>query len=344
MGDYENCCIKKSVLFSIIVPVYKVERYLDVCINSILEQTYTNFELILVDDGSPDKCGEMCDLYSHKNGKIRVIHRENGGLSAARNSGLKEAVGEYIIFVDSDDMLHPQLLELSADEIERNGADIVAFRFQEVCDEDRDSKRDISPPISYKTVSAKQVKRDFYGFFPDVLSISAWSRVYKRKLFETMRFKEGIIYEDLQILPTLLDACDRISYTDTPLYYYRQTPNSIIRSDFSVKQFDMLWIEKNSIIPFIDKNATRENVNKAYDSYIDNYVYMHFMKYHKHLKGNPLDLSFALLYKRLVLCRWRKYMCSGGRRAIVSLLSLISIRWAYWFAKRCCKTMFAYLH
>ena len=330
-------------LVSVIVPVYKVEKYLDACVKSVLNQTYQDWELILVDDGSPDKCGEICDQYARVDARVRVVHQKNGGVSAARNAGLDVATGEHVVFLDSDDMIHPQLLQLSIDELKKSNTDIAAYRFLEVCEEDRNSAKEIPHNICFKTESIKQVKQDFYKFFPDILSISAGSRVYNKKIFATHRFKKGIIYEDMHILPMILDACDKISYTDTPLYYYRQSANSIIRSDFSMKQFDMLLVEKNSLIPFVEKNASKENVNKAYDSYIDNYVYMHFMKYHNHLKGKPLDISCALLYKRLVLCRWRKYMCSGGRQAVLSLLSLVSIKWAYWFAKRYCATMFAYL-
>ena len=330
-------------LVSVIVPVYNVEKHLKSCVESVLCQTHTEVELILVDDGSPDKCGEICDQYAHTDPRVRVIHQKNSGLSAARNAGLDVATGTYIVFLDSDDMIHPQLLRLCVDTFKKSNADMVAYKYQEVSEEDRIYTKDLPSNIIFKTASANQVKQYFYDFFPDILSISAWARVYKKEIFANNRFNVGIIYEDMQILPSVLCACDEICYTNAPLYYYRQTANSIIRSNFSIKQFDMLYVEKNSLIPFIEENASKDSINKVYDSYIDNYIYLHFMKYENQIKEKTLNISYAFLYKKLVLVRWKNRLCSGGRLAILSLLSLVSIKWAFLFARKHCSIMFPYL-
>ena len=119
-------------MISIVVPVYKVEKYLNRCVDSILNQTYTDFECILVDDGSPDKCGQICDEYAELDKRIRVIHKENGGLSDARNVGIDAAKGEYILFVDSDDWIHPQLIELTLKIIIKEKADVVSYDYKKV--------------------------------------------------------------------------------------------------------------------------------------------------------------------------------------------------------------------
>lgn len=332
-------------LVSVIVPVYKVEKYLNACVESVLRQTYKELELILVDDGSPDRCGEICDQYASIDARIRVIHQKNSGPSAARNAGLDIATGAYIAFLDSDDMLPPQAIEILLNELVNNHLDMVSGYYEEMDATVQSPATDQESNTIFQIIQTEQIKRHFFDYFPHLIPVSVWGKMFKREIIAHTRFNTRATFaEDYEFLLTILDSCTFVGYTTASLHYYRQTANSLIHAPFSVRNFDILIVDKTTIIPFIEKYATRENVNKAYDSYIDNYVYMHFMKYHNRLKGKPLDLSFALLYKRLVLCRWRKYMCSGGRRAIVSLLSLISIRWAYWFAKRYCKTMFAYLH
>lgn len=215
---------------SIVVPVYKVENLLKRCVDSILCQTYQDFELILVDDGSPDGSGLICDSYAHADSRIRVIHKENGGLSSARNVGIEIAQGKYLCFVDSDDLIHDRMLELLRNALLEHNADIASTRYI---------------PFSTETVqlqaagnirSSLLTRQDFMdNLYPENferIGISAWGKLYCRHLFDKLRYPEGKIYEDLHIYLSLLQKCQRIAVLDQPLYYYYLGNVSITKSSY----------------------------------------------------------------------------------------------------------------
>ena len=225
---------------SVIVPVYKVEPYLRQCVESIMNQTYSYLEIILVDDGSPDNCGAICDEYARKDSRIRVIHKENGGLSDARNAGLDIAAGDYIGFVDSDDWIEPQMYEKLLELLLKYGADMA---FGGVADD------------VVSDGKAQTVKVSDYGnapFSEDKLSAmcqyfqgswAAWDKLYRRKLFDGIRFPVGEINEDEAIVLRLLDRCERVCYTNKVCYHYLKHTdgNSITSSAFSAKKLD--WVK-----------------------------------------------------------------------------------------------------
>ncbi len=173
---------------SIIVPVYKVEKYIHQCIDSILKQTFTDIELILVDDGSPDSCGKICDEYAVKDRRVKVIHKENGGLSDARNTGVKCAKGEYISFVDSDDWIAPNALEEALWQMLKNEVDMLKFGFIKT-----DGRKS-------KTVTFKENKifdKDLFGkYFDGVLWTIAWGTLYKAELAKKVLFPEKISHKE----------------------------------------------------------------------------------------------------------------------------------------------------
>lgn len=216
---------------TVIVPVYKVEPYLRRCIDSILIQTYTDFELILVDDGSPDACPEICDEYAQKDERIRVIHRENGGLSAARNSGLDAAKGEYIVFVDSDDWVHPEYLEYLYCAVLEHGVQLSACKF-----------------IKTGTVIESEQMQytcnvwDGLTWFKEnhVNGIVAWGKLYHRSLFQSIRYPVGKIHEDEFTTYKLLYLAGDIAVVDCKLYYYYINENSIMNSSYSVRRLARL--------------------------------------------------------------------------------------------------------
>ncbi len=229
---------------SIIVPVYKVEKYLDRCIGSILAQTYTDFELILVDDGSPDSCPAMCDAWAEKDARIRVVHKENGGLSSARNAGLDLMKGNYVTFIDSDDAVHPQMLEILLSTAIENDSQITFSDFESFFSDGLpQSARDrIENPetISYSTEN--NISRDLFVNFPN----SAWMKLYSKSVFQKLRFKEGLIYEDLHLKPYILlePSVKKITHCIASLYYYYKNPKtpSIIQSNFSEeKMFSAIY-------------------------------------------------------------------------------------------------------
>ena len=179
------------------MPVYKVEKYLKRCIESILSQTHSDYELILVDDGSPDSCGDICDEYAAIDKRITVIHKENGGLSSARNAGLEIAQGDYIGFVDSDDEIAPRCYEALLYYLETDGSDIVTYNQNAIPDTDK-----------WKTIGENRivvdsdtVLREFAEKYYYLIGDTVMTKLYRKEIFSNLRFKEGIIYEDTAILP-----------------------------------------------------------------------------------------------------------------------------------------------
>lgn len=224
-------------MISVIVPVYNVERYLCECIDSILGQTYTDFELILVDDGSPDSCGEICDAYAEKDSRIRVIHQENGGLSAARNAGLDMAQGAYVTFVDSDDIVHPDYLRCLAEGLWENQSDIAIARFLRFAE--------TVPAYAGAVKSVKQVRsgreicRELFGEDGVTYTI-ACGKLYKTALFEGIRYPVGKIHEDEATTYKLLYKAKLVAVLGDELYFYRQNANGIMGAPFSVKRYQAL--------------------------------------------------------------------------------------------------------
>jgi len=211
-------------LVSVIIPIYKVEPYLIRCLDSILNQTYKNIEIILVDDGSPDNCPQICDEYAAKDNRIIVIHQENGGLSAARNTGLDIAKGEYISFVDSDDWVHLQYIEVLLTSALKENADIIIgnhIRVNNSLIQHEDKYLNIK---SYRSLDALNI---LIYKAPDSFVVS-WSKLYKKELFNNVRFPLKQIHEDEFTTYQLFFYSKKISYTSKTLYYYFQRPDSIM--------------------------------------------------------------------------------------------------------------------
>ena len=223
---------------SIIVPVYEVEKYLKRCVDSILCQTFCDIEVILVDDGSSDNCGFICDEYAKQDKRVKVIHKQNGGLSSARNAGLDIATGDYIGFVDSDDWIHPQMYEYLYNCALKYNLDIMTCCFEktELCNlENCSMHNDFCVAEQYNSKEFLDTLNldKFYQFSPSVCS-----KLYKKEIFKDLRFIEGKIFEDTIIMiPTLLRA-HKIGYTDKILYYYfSNRQGSIMNRNFGPKYF-----------------------------------------------------------------------------------------------------------
>lgn len=220
---------------SIIVPVYKVEKYLRKCIDSILSQTFEDFELILVDDGSPDKCGEICDEYARKDARIRVIHKENGGLSDARNKGIDEAKGEYIGFVDSDDYIADDMYETLYEDIIKGDAEVS------VCGVYNCYNNVVKVECGHEyhaVVDNKEaVRMVLEGKF---FSVPACNKLYKKSCFNNIKFPKGKTSEDAFIVPTILSYCKKVSVNTLPKYYYVHREDSITSAKFKNNDFDVI--------------------------------------------------------------------------------------------------------
>ncbi len=226
-------------LITVVVPIYKVEQYIDRCIKSIVNQTYSNLEIILVDDGSPDKCPKMCDNWAKKDNRIKVIHKENGGLSDARNAGIDIAKGEYITFIDSDDYIDDDYVEFLYNMIREDKTDLS------IC----------SHTVIYETgkIIKKETKvRDIlssedvlYQILYDCgIDLSAWAKLYSIKLFKNVRYPKGRVFEDAATTYKLIDQCNKISVGSFSKYNYIIRKDSISNNKFSIKKMDLITSTK----------------------------------------------------------------------------------------------------
>lgn len=221
----------KNGLLSIVVPVYKVERYLDRCMESLVNQTYRNLEIILVDDGSPDRCPEICDAWAEKDPRIRVIHKPNGGLSDARNAGMRIATGELLAFVDSDDYVDLSMYETMISAMERTGAEVA-------CCGRYIATEDTATPAHTldreQLFTGKEAVREL--LIGGNVEEATWDKVYWRELFENLEFPVGENNEDIVVIPRLLVKASCVVHVGLPMYYYCQNAGSITKSAYSEKK------------------------------------------------------------------------------------------------------------
>lgn len=219
-------------LLSIIVPVYNVEAFLPICVDSILAQTYTNIEVILVDDGSPDNCGKICDDYANKDNRITVIHKENGGLSDARNAGIEIANGEYIWFVDSDDYILFDCLNVLISEISDNSLDLLSFNFQKITPEGVKIQTNINYGSRSRIINGVKLLNSY-----TVIS-NAWMYIFSKKIIDkyNLRFIKGIYHEDEAFTTVYISYVERYKHLDDIVYGYLVRSDSIMNtSDYSKK-------------------------------------------------------------------------------------------------------------
>lgn len=220
---------------SVIVPVYNVEKYLKECIESILSQTYKDFELILVDDGSTDSSGKICDYYMGKDDRIKVLHKKNGGLSSARNAGINIAVGEYVSFVDSDDYILEDFLKKLYEKSKCSRADICECTFYYLKGRKLIQSRKFDVKELIKTEAIERLFAPPYQSF-----VNTWNKLYKRALFQEILFPEGKLHEDEFTTYKLLYEANKVAYLNECLYVYRIRNNSITTAKFSTKRADVL--------------------------------------------------------------------------------------------------------
>ena len=245
---------------SVIVPVYNVEQYLPKCVESLLDQDLSPeaYEIILVDDGSPDRCGEICDAYAARCSHIKVIHRENGGISAARNTGIEEAQGRYIQFVDSDDFLEPNVLKVLVEKMEHDQLDILRFNYQNV-----NNRYEVIEPnkVSKPFVDYRDEVCNGISFLTERLGFACYACQFmiRRELLYGCRFKEGVCFEDTEWAPRLLMQAARVTSTDLMVYNYLMRIGSISRNKDEAKKKTVI----NDKLSLID--ALKEQMSAAND-------------------------------------------------------------------------------
>lgn len=228
---------------SVIVPIYRVEKFLPQCIESVLNQTFTDFELILVDDGSPDRCPEICDETAKRDARVRVIHQANAGLSAARNAGIEVAHGAWLSFVDSDDYIAPQFYEKLYQTAQRTDADCVMCSVQNV-DESGKPIDSALMRVADEVKTGREVLRKI-GRDDVTPYLTAWNKLYRRKLFNTLRYPAGRQNEDVFVFAELFCQVQRAACVAEPLYFYRKRIDSIMNSAVTLRNLDEMWAYVN---------------------------------------------------------------------------------------------------
>ena len=266
---------------SVIVPVYKVEKYLDRCVKSILAQTYTDFELILVDDGSPDACPQMCDDYEKQDRRIHVIHQKNGGLSAARNAGLDwlyaNSQSQWITFIDSDDWVHPTYLESLLDAVKEFNSQVSMCQLL------------VTENYQIQDISDMKRKAELWNIetaheTEELDPNSSCARLYHRNLFQEIRFPVGKLHEDRFTTYKLLFQSKQIPVISAPLYYYYVNTEGIVHGNWNLRKLDDLEATEQQLKFFKENGWIRTYIYTLRD-YIHLLVYsLRNMKNHKEFK------------------------------------------------------------
>ena len=246
-------------MVSIIVPVYNVKRYLPACIESVLGQTYSDWELLLVDDGSTDGSGKLCDEYADLDNRVRVFHKENGGVSSARNLALDNMTGAFCIMLDSDDLIHPSLLEDSLKIIHETQTDAVIYGYEKV-DENftLEQNQRKNETCSIEVLSTNEV-------VPEILlgqkfRMMACNKLYKKELWEGIRYPLGRKYgDDTSVTYRLMSRCKKVAFTSTKYYYYRDRPNSALHTVISEDNLQLFDTYSEMLSFFHEKNPIFNN-------------------------------------------------------------------------------------
>ena len=244
-------------LITIVIPIYNVEKYLHDCLKSVINQTYNNLQIILVDDGSPDNCPKICDEYKNKDSRIEVIHKKNGGLSDARNAGLEKAKGRYICFIDSDDFINCKYIEKLYDLITKNNADMAVSNFKRVQDFKEEYLEKKEENATEEIYTGKQMIENIYSRKLYVQSTVAWNKMYKTELFKDIKFPYGKLHEDEFTTYKLYYICSKVVMTSEILYYYRYVPNSIMNKKFNKKRLDGISALEERLTFFKDKKEEK---------------------------------------------------------------------------------------
>ena len=288
---------------SVIVPVYKCEQYIHRCVNSILNQTFSDFELILVDDGSPDNCGEICEEYAKKDFRVKVIHQVNGGQAAARNNGVKEAQGEWLHFVDSDDMIHPKTLEILYKTAIDNDVKLSmcsAFQGENIPD---DFSKNFDVTANILNMDEENIfhlcKNEKYYYWV------VWGKLLHKSIFLKHPLTEGRIYEDNAIVCKWLHEAKKVAVIPSPLYFYYINTSGTTKNNFTEKQLDILWAFEEQISYFhsLDYEKMTEHLVSYYFEISANMYYRA-----KHKGNSKKHIKIIKEHKKHIEKTYSKYI------------------------------------
>ncbi len=324
-NHWKDKTVKKMPKVSVIVPVYNTEEYLNRCIDSILAQTFTDFELLLVDDGSTDRSGSICEEYSEKSSRIRVFHQENKGQAAARNSALDwvfaNSKSEYISFIDSDDWVHPRFLELLTKGFSQYDVYICQCRHVK-------TDGTMQVPAINENLLCVTPKEEYISYYSPYI----WEKLYKRQVWEKLRFPEGQIYEDLAIWYKVLFSQNRITIINTPLYYYYQNPSGTMRQDWHPGMLARMdaWDEQ---IDYFNKLGDENLLKNA----IDRYCNIAYSEYQAITRSKRLSDQEKKKNKGVLKRKFRRLLFHNSKEVKINNFSYWMfetsfpiISWVYW--------------
>lgn len=307
-------------LITVVVPVYQVEKYLQRCIDSIINQTYQNLEIILVDDGSKDNSPFICDNNADTDKRIHVIHKENGGLSSARNAGIEIATGEYIIFIDSDDVIHSGMIEELYHLLKDTDSDIAVCDYKRFRREE-ELKEIIQPERVTQVYNREEALREIYGS-ESVKYVVAWNKLYARELFANVRYKVGKLNEDEFTTYKLFAKASRIASTNQIYYYYFNNGSSITTNEKYLTSND-IYEAFEEAITFYNENGYDSVVKAAQKAHLDRLISRCKVYYHMGKDYNGECRVFWSKYKNCY--RTYKKNVSG----IGYKLFNVSYKWYY---------------
>lgn len=261
--------MKNNSKITVVIPVYNVEQYIEECIESVINQTYTNLEIILVDDGSTDNSGNICNKFEKIDKRIKVIHKANGGLSDARNIGLKVSTGEYIQFIDSDDYIEKDMIETLYKTINEYNADIAICNHYVL----KNGKTSNDSTGIITIYNNKEVLKEF--LLDTKIRAYTWEKLWKKSLFEGIEFPFGRKFEDIATTPKLFWKAEKIVLNDIPKYYYRQREGSIMNKQSNELRLEYIDIVKNideemkKIVPELEEYFSYNLIHAMLNTYND---------------------------------------------------------------------------
>lgn len=304
--------MKKQI--TVAVAVYKVEKYLARCVDSILNQTFTDFGLLLIDDGSPDSCGEICDSYALKDERVRVIHQKNAGLAEVRNIAVREADTEYITFIDSDDFVNERYLEILYSLIKEHDADISMCCFS-LFDDKHPPEKNSFDKVRFKVLDGTGALRAMTDFSDNdyIKYIVAWNKLIKRSLFDGIVFPAGKLHEDEASTYKLFYKSKKVVVCDAALYYYYRNNEGIMRSESNLTKTDVFDVFEEKIKFFSDKTEFKEIyrslIDMGYKIYYDRWNKLKQAQKNKEIFEEVQNrfIDYYKRYKKVVKPSYKKY-------------------------------------
>lgn len=302
-------------LISVLVPAYQAEKHIEKCLSSIVSQSWTDLEIIVVDDGSKDRTGEIADDFASRDERVRVIHKENAGVAAARNTLLDASNGEYILQVDADDYISPKAVETLYKTMMDTRADLCVCTMTTGGCPDYDF-----PEKDHRKIETLEGREKFHRLFDDRKfdSIVPWEKLYKRELFDGLRYPDGKIHEDEYLAHHILDRAKRVTYTDDVLFYYTVEKKSITKSSFSLKRLDCVPALLDRI-SFFEKYGDAGLLRLVYIDFLKRFQYYYYgVSYHfpekTELRQKLFD-QYATVYRKA----HKKHMLSQVQKVLFGL-------------------------